>query len=97
MRDRLQLAEEGLFIVSVVVSGGEVIGGPAINSRGFVFDFHRDYDKEIREVIERAIYGYDLSIGSVDELKRAIKKSLCNYLMKKTKQSPMIVPVVVEL
>ena len=97
MRDRLQLAEEGLFIVSVVVSGGEVIGGPAINSRGFVFDFHRDYDKEIREVIERAIYGYDLSIGSVDELKRAIKKSLRNYLMKKTKQSPMIVPVVVEL
>lgn len=97
MQDRLQLAEEGLFIVSVAVSGGEVIGEPAINSRGFVFDFHRDYNKEMRDVIDRAISGYDLSVGSVDELKRAIKKALRNYLMKKTKQSPMIVPVVVEL
>ncbi len=97
MQDRRQLAEEGLFIVSVAVSGGEVIGEPAINSRGFVFDFHRDYNKEMREVLDRAIQGYDLSVGNVDELKRAIKKALKNYLMKKTKQSPMIVPVIVEL
>ncbi len=97
MQDRRQLAAEGLFIVSVAVSGGEVIGEPAINSRGFVFDFHRDYNKEMREVINRAIEGYDLSRGDVDELKRVIKKSLRNYLLKKTKQSPMVVPVVVEL
>ncbi len=97
MQDRRQLAEEGLFIVSVAVSGGEVIGEPAINSRGFVFDFHRDYNKEMREVIDRAIQGYDLSVGTVDDLKRAIKKALKNYLFKKTKQSPMIVPVIVEL
>lgn len=97
IEDRRQLAEEGLFIVSVAVSGGEVVGEPAINSRGFVFDFHRDYNKEMREVIDRAIQGYDLASGSTDELKRAIKKALKNYLYKKTKQSPMIVPVVVEL
>ena len=97
MQDRRQLAAEGLFIVSVAVSGGEVIGEPAINSRGFVFDFHRDYNKEMREVIDRAIDGYDLSRGTVDELKKVIKKALRNYLMKKTKQSPMVVPVVVEL
>lgn len=97
LQDRRQMSEEGMFIVSVAVSGGEVIGEPAINSRGFVFDFHRDYNKEMREVIDRAIMGYDLSIGSVDELKRVIKKALRNYLLKKTKQSPMVVPVVVEL
>ena len=95
--DRRQLSEEGLFIVSVAVSGGEVVGEPAINSRGFVFDFHRDYNKEMREVIRRAIDNYDLSRGNTDELKRIIKRSLKNYLFKKTKQSPMIVPVVVEL
>lgn len=95
--DRRQLSEEGLFIISVAVSGGEVIGEPAINSRGFVFDFHRDYNKEMREVIKRAIDNYDLSHGTTDELKRIIKRSLKNYLFKKTKQSPMIVPVVVEL
>ena len=97
MQDRRQLAADGLFIVSVVVSGGEVIGEPAINSRGFIFGFHKDYINEVRMVIKNAIEGYDLSVGSVDELKRAIKKTLKNYLLKKTKQSPMIVPVVVEL
>jgi ribonuclease J len=97
MQDRRQLAQEGLFIVSVAVSGGEVIGEPAINSRGFVFDFHRDYNTEMREVINRAIKSYDLAHGNVDDLKRVIKKALRNYLIKKTKQSPMVVPVVVEL
>jgi len=97
MQDRRTLAAEGLFIISVAVSGGEVIGEPAINSRGFVFDFHHDYNKEMREVIKRAIEGYDLSAGNVDELKRVIKKALRTYLLKKTKQSPMVVPVVVEL
>ncbi len=97
IEDRRQLSEEGLFIVSVAVSGGEVVGEPAITSRGFVFDFHRDYDKEIREVIHRAIDSVNISRSGVDELKKAIRRSLRNYLQKKTKQSPMIVPVVMEL
>ena len=97
IEDRRQLSEEGLFIVSIAVSNGEVVGEPAVNSRGFVFDFHRDYNREIREVILRAIDGYDLSNGTVDELKRTIKRNLRNYLIRKTKQSPMLVPVVVEL
>ena len=97
IEDRRQLSEEGLFIVSIAVSNGEVVGEPAVNSRGFVFDFHRDYNREIREVILRAIDGYDLSNGTVDELKRTIKRNLRNYLIRKTKQSPMVVPVVVEL
>lgn len=97
IEDRRQLSEEGLFIVSVAVSGGEVVGEPAINSRGFVFDFHRDYNKEIRAEINRAIHDYDLARGNVDGLKKAIKRALNNYLLRKTKQSPMVVPVVVEL
>ena len=97
IEDRRQLSEEGLFIVSVAVSNGEVVGEPAINSRGFVFDFHRDYNREMREVIYGAIEGVDVGRSGTDELKRAIKRSLRNYLLKKTKQSPMVVPVVVEL
>ena len=97
IEDRRQLSEEGLFIVSIAVSNGEVVGEPAVTARGFVFDFHRDYNKEIREVIARAIDSYDLTRGNVDELKKQIRRNLRNYLMKKTKQSPMIVPVVVEV
>ncbi|MDE6613307.1 MAG: ribonuclease J, partial [Clostridia bacterium] len=95
--DRRKLSEEGLFIISVAVQNGEVVGEPAINSRGFVFDFHRDYNREMREVILRAIEGYDLSRGSVDELKKVIKRNFLNYLIRKTRQSPMVVPVVVEI
>ncbi len=95
IEDRIQLSEEGLFIVTVAVSGGEVVGEPSIDSRGFVFDFHRDYNKEIREVIMRAIDS--CNPAHTDELKRQIKRNLRNYLMKKTRQSPMIVPVVVEI
>ena len=51
----------------------------------------------MREVIYRAIEGVDVGRSGTDELKRAIKRSLRNYLLKKTKQSPMVVPVVVEL
>ena len=97
IEDRRQLSEEGLFIVSVAVQNGEVVGEPAVNSRGFVFDFHHDYNREMRDCINRAIAAYDLSRGSVDELKKIIKKALRNYLLKKTKQSPMVVPVVVEI
>lgn len=97
IEDRRQLSEEGLFVVSVAVSSGEVVGEPAVNSRGFVFDFHRDYDREIREVIARAIESVNISRSGVEELKKTIKRSLRNYLLKKTKQSPMVVPVVVEL
>ena len=60
IEDRRQLSEEGLFIVSIAVSNGEVVGEPAINSRGFVFDFHRDYNREIREVILKANDSFDL-------------------------------------
>ncbi len=97
IEDRRQLSEEGLFIVSIAVSNGEVVGEPAINSRGFVFDFHRDYNREIREVILKAIDSFDLSRGNIDDFKKHIRRNLRNYLMKKTRQSPMIVPVVVEL
>ena len=60
-----------------------------------MFDFHRDYNKEIREVIMRAIDS--CTPAHTAELKRQIKRNLRNYLMKKTRQSPMIVPVVVEI
>ena len=69
IEDRRQLSEEGLFIVSIAVSNGEVVGEPAINSRGFVFDFHRDYNREIREVILKAIDSFDLSRGNIDDFK----------------------------
>ncbi|MCD8294358.1 MAG: ribonuclease J [Clostridia bacterium] len=97
LEDRRQLSDDGIIIVALCVSGGEVVGEPAINSRGFVYDFHRDYQKEMMDVIKKTISTYDLSRGSIDELKKSIKRALYWYIQRKMKQSPMIVPIVVEI
>ncbi|MCD8287177.1 MAG: ribonuclease J [Clostridia bacterium] len=97
LEDRRQMSDDGIIIVALSVSGGEVVGEPAINSRGFVYDFHRDYQKEMMDVIKKTISTYDLSRGSIDEFKKSIKRALYLYIQRKMKQSPMIVPIVVEI
>ena len=76
----------------VAASGGTVLGDPVIESRGFVFPDGKDYRRELREVVEKAIEG-----SGGQDLESAIRRAMKNYLFKKTKQSPMIVPVVIEL
>ncbi len=96
LKDRLLLSEEGLFVVTVCVSNGVVLGEPIIESRGFVFAEDRDYRKELQEIVEKAIENAP-SRSSSEELATVIRRAIRNYLYKKTKQSPMIVPIVQEL
>ena len=96
LKDRLLMSGEGVFIVSVSVSNGVVLGEPIIESRGFVFSDERDYRKELRDVVDKAIEGCS-SNAAASELSAAIKKAMKNYLFKKTKQSPMIIPIIQEL
>ena len=96
LKDRLRISGEGVFIVSVCVSRGTVLGDPVIESRGFVFSDERDYRKELRDVVDKAIETVN-GAGGADELAAAIKRAMKNYLYKKTKQSPMIIPIVTEL
>ena len=96
LKDRLRISGEGVFIVSVCVSRGTVLGDPVIESRGFVFSDERDYRKELRDVVDKAIDQAN-GAGGADELAAAIKRAMKNYLFKKTKQSPMIIPIVTEL
>ncbi len=96
VNDRKILSEEGIIMVVLATKDGEFVGEPAINSRGFVYDYHKEHLEEMRAKIKEITDGYDLSRG-VDELKRMIKRSLGIELMKTTRQSPMIVPMVIEL
>lgn len=96
LKDRLHISEEGVFIVSVALSNGVVLGEPIIESRGFVFSDERDYRKELKDVAEKAIEGCGAQ-STAGEISAAIKRSMKNYLFKKTKQSPMIIPIVQEL
>ena len=73
-----------------------LLGDPVIESRGFVFSDERDYLRDLKEVVEKAIDGAPSHGGSA-EIAAAIRRAVKNYLFKKTKQSPMILPVIQEV
>ena len=96
LKDRIRMSSEGLFIVTVCLSDGVILGEPVIESRGFVFADEKENLRDLRSVVEKAIEGSG-SHFTASEIAAAIKRALKNYLYKKTKQSPMIVPIVQEL
>lgn len=97
MKDRLRMSAEGIFAVSLAVTGNYVINDPVIESRGFVFAGNREEDREIRSVVCKAIEQYDYESGNKEELAAVVKKALKNYIFKKAKQSPLIVVSVLEV
>ena len=101
LRDRQHLAEDGILIVVLALDGAtdELVSGPDIVSRGFVYV--RESDElmdEAREVVNDAVEGC-LGRGIADwgKLKSAIKDSLGEFVWKKTKRRPMILPIIMEV
>ena len=97
MKDRLRMSSEGLFAVSLAVTGGYVINEPVIQSLGFVAAENKCTLPELTAVVQRAVENYDYEHGNKDELCFAVKKALRNYLYKKTKQSPLILVTVLDV
>ena len=97
MKDRLRMSTEGMFVVSLAVTGHYVVGEPVVESRGFVTAEHKCTIPELQAVVKRSVEQYDYESGSKEELANAVRKSLRNYLGKKTKQSPLIVVTVLEI
>ncbi len=96
MRDRVRLSNEGMFCVALATTGGSIISEPVIESHGYVFAENKCTLPEINDVVRRAVEGLRYN-GDKTELSVAIKKSLRNYLYKKTKQSPLIVVTILEV
>lgn len=101
LRDRQHLAEDGILIVVLGLDGAtdELVSGPDIVSRGFVYV--RESDElmdEARIVVNEAVDGC-LGRGIADwgKLKSAIKDSLGEFVWKKTKRRPMILPIIMEV
>ncbi len=101
LRDRQHLAEDGILIVVLGLDGAtdELVSGPDIVSRGFVYV--RESDElmdEARIVVNDAVESC-LSRGIADwgKLKSSIKDSLGEYVWKKTKRRPMILPIIMEI
>lgn len=95
LKDRIRMSGEGLFVVSVAVSNGVLLGEPVIESRGFVSGV-TDFSRELKDVVEKAVESVGAHATSGD-LAAAIRRAVKSYLFKKTKQSPMILPIVQEV
>ncbi len=101
LRDRQHLAEDGIIIVVLGLEAAtdQLICGPDIVSRGFVYVRESDeLMEEARYVVNEAVEGcLDRGISDWGKLKGAIKDSLSDYVWKKTKRRPMILPIIMEV
>jgi ribonuclease J len=99
IRDRRHLSEDGLVLLVATVGarGGELVGEPDVVTRGFgVGD--EELLAEIRGEVERTLEASAAeSITEVDLLQRQLHDAVAGLLYKRTKQRPVILPVVVEV
>ncbi|MBP3351141.1 MAG: ribonuclease J [Lachnospiraceae bacterium] len=101
LRDRQHLAEDGILIVVMSLDGytGQLVAGPDIVSRGFVYVRESDeLMEEARVVVDEAVnHCLDKGITDWGKLKNTTKDALGEYVWKKTKRRPMILPIIMEV
>ncbi|MGL4791972.1 MAG: ribonuclease J, partial [Anaerotignaceae bacterium] len=101
LRDRRHLSEDGLMVVVVSMEkeSGTILAGPDIISRGFVYVREsEDLMEGARKAVADALDGTELTgHGGWSYIKNLIRDSLKEYVWQKTKRSPMILPIIMEL
>lgn len=101
LRDRQNLSQDGIIIVVLTLNryNNELLAGPDIVSRGFVYVRESEnLMEESRLVVEDAVYGcLDRRISDWTKIKNVIRDSLGEFLWKKMKRSPMILPIIMEV
>ena len=101
IRDRQQLAMEGVVIVVMTLAKGtsHALAGPDIVSRGFVYV--RDSEELISEAHDRVAAVLErCEAGNIREwavIKSQVRDTLSRYLYEKTKRRPMILPIIMEV
>ena len=101
LRDRQHLSQDGLIVIVLTMdsSTGEVVAGPDVISRGFVYvresenlmdDVKAVVRKEIKKCEERGIRDWST-------IKSLTRDNLREYIFTKTKRNPMIIPVIMEI
>ena len=100
LRDRQNLAENGIIIVVLTLEkySGQLVAGPDIVTRGFVYV--REAEElldEAREVVSGSVETcMDKNITDWSKIKNIIKDDLSEYLWKKMKRNPVILPIIME-
>lgn len=101
LRDRRQLARDGIVIVVVTIEKelGNVLAGPDIVSRGFVYvreseELMVEAKEKVRAVLEKC---EEAKITEWSMIKSQVRDVLRKYLYEKTKRKPMILPIIMEV
>ena len=101
LRDRQHLSQDGLIIIVLTMdsSTGEVVAGPDVISRGFVYvkeseNLMDDVKSVVRHEIKKC---EERGIRDWATIKSAARENLRDYIFMKTKRNPMIIPIIMEI
>ena len=101
LRDRQHLSQDGLIIIVVAIDSntGEVVSGPDVISRGFVYVRESEnLMDEVKRVVREEIAKCEANnITDWTTIKTALKESLKEYVYQKTKRNPMILPILMDV
>ena len=102
LRDRQHLAQDGIMIVVLTLEKGtnQLLAGPDIVSRGFVYVREsEDMMEEARNLLTDAVEQTLLHQRNADwsKIKMVIRDTLNEYIWKKTKRKPMILPIIMDV
>ena len=101
LRDRKHLAEDGMMIIVATIEreSGRVLAGPDIVSRGFVYV--RESEElldEAKQLMKQVMQNcQERNIREWGNIKSAMRDALGDYIYSKTKRSPMILPIIMEV
>lgn len=101
LRDRKHLAEDGVIVVCMTMDSAthEVIAGPEVISRGFVYV--KESEELMEDIIEaacKAIEGCYLNrIHDWNSIKTRVRDNVSKFLYEKTRRSPMVLPIIMEV
>ena len=101
LRDRQRLAEDGIIIVVMTLESGsgQVLAGPDIVSRGFVYVRNSESLMDEAQAVLNATMERCMDRGITDwsKIKTDVKDSLGDFVWKETKRRPMIMPIIMEV
>jgi ribonuclease J len=101
LKDRRVLAEEGVVVVIVTVDtqAGEIVTGPEIVTRGWVYAPEaEDLIEDAKDVVRVSLHDA-IREGAVDldTLRRHARRSLGRFIDERTRRRPIVIPVVMEV
>lgn len=101
LRDRKQLSEDGMVVIVLTMSKRQrkLVSEPDTITRGFVYvrnseELLRDINNLIKKTVEDL---YSENKNQWNDIKQNIKKSVGQFIFKRTKRKPMILPIIIEI